>query len=75
MRKQRAIDKSWFVHSRWNCATFFYGFVMVPAQIVGCKDFVSSPPENGKINPIILYVANLGVSKILKWVELCHCCK
>ena len=41
----------------------------VPAQIAGCKEIIlcSPPQKNGKINPIILYVANLcGVSKIFK---------
>ena len=41
----------------------------IPAQIAGCKEIVlCSPPDtNGKINPAILYTANLcGVTKILK---------
>ena len=41
----------------------------VPAQIAGCKEIVlcSPPDKTGKINPAILYAANLcGVTKILK---------
>ncbi|MCL4145567.1 UNVERIFIED_CONTAM: hypothetical protein GTU68_014836 [Idotea baltica] len=41
----------------------------VPAQIAGCKEIVlcSPPDKNGKINPAILYAANLcGVTKIIK---------
>jgi histidinol dehydrogenase len=41
----------------------------IPANIAGCKEIVlCSPPNNeGKINPAILYAANLcGVTKIIK---------
>ncbi len=41
----------------------------VPAQIAGCKEIIlCTPPNNeGKINPVILYTANLcGVTKIFK---------
>ena len=41
----------------------------IPAQIAGCKEVIlcSPPNKSGKINPAILYAANLcGVSKILK---------
>jgi histidinol dehydrogenase len=41
----------------------------IPAQIAGCKEIVlcSPPDKSGKINPAILYTANLcGVTKILK---------
>jgi histidinol dehydrogenase len=41
----------------------------IPAQIAGCKEIIlcSPPNKSGKINPAILYAANLcGVSKILK---------
>jgi histidinol dehydrogenase len=41
----------------------------VPAQIAGCKEIVlcSPPNKEGKINPAILYAANLcGVTKIVK---------
>ncbi|MES2543360.1 MAG: histidinol dehydrogenase [Bacteroidota bacterium] len=41
----------------------------VPAQIAGCKEIVlcSPPDKSGKINPAILYTANLcGITKILK---------
>lgn len=41
----------------------------VPAEIGGCKEIVlcSPPDKKGKINPAILYAANLcGVTKILK---------
>ncbi|MCI2228162.1 histidinol dehydrogenase [Polaribacter sp. MSW13] len=41
----------------------------VPAQIAGCKEIVLCSPPNklGKINPAILYAANLcGVTKIIK---------
>jgi histidinol dehydrogenase len=41
----------------------------VPAEIAGCKEIVlcSPPDKTGKINPAILYAANLcGVTKILK---------
>lgn len=41
----------------------------VPAQIAGCNEIIlCSPPDNkGKINPVILYAAQLcGITKILK---------
>lgn len=41
----------------------------VPAKIAGCEEIVlcSPPDKNGKINPAILFAANLcGVTKILK---------
>jgi histidinol dehydrogenase len=41
----------------------------VPASIAGCNEIVlcSPPDKNGKINPAILYAANLcGVTKIIK---------
>ena len=41
----------------------------IPAQIAGCKEIVlcSPPDKSGKINPAILYAANLcGVTKIYK---------
>jgi histidinol dehydrogenase len=41
----------------------------IPAQIAGCKEIVlcSPPDKSGKINPAILYAANLcGITKILK---------
>lgn len=41
----------------------------VPAEIAGCKEIVlcSPPDKTGKINPAILYAANLcGVTKIVK---------
>ncbi|MCV9933836.1 histidinol dehydrogenase [Flavobacterium sp. LS1R47] len=41
----------------------------VPAAIAGCNEIVlcSPPDKNGKINPAILYAANLcGVTKIIK---------
>ena len=41
----------------------------VPANIAGCKEIIlcSPPDKSGKINPAILYAANLcGVTKILK---------
>lgn len=41
----------------------------VPAEIAGCKEIIlcSPPDKKGKINPAILYAANLcGVTKILK---------
>jgi histidinol dehydrogenase len=41
----------------------------VPAKIAGCKEIVlcSPPDKNGKLNPAILYTANLcGVTKIFK---------
>lgn len=41
----------------------------VPATIAGCNEIVlcSPPDKNGKINPAILYTANLcGVTKIIK---------
>jgi histidinol dehydrogenase len=41
----------------------------IPAQIAGCREIVlcSPPDKSGKINPAILYAANLcGVTKILK---------
>ena len=41
----------------------------IPSQIAGCKEIVlcSPPNKSGKINPAILYAANLcGVTKILK---------
>jgi histidinol dehydrogenase len=41
----------------------------IPAQIAGCKEVIlcSPPDESGKINPAILFTANLcGVTKIFK---------
>ena len=41
----------------------------IPAQIAGCDEIIlcSPPDKNGKINPAILYAANLcGVTKIYK---------
>lgn len=41
----------------------------IPAQIAGCEEIIlcSPPDKNGKINPAILYAANLcGVTKIFK---------
>ena len=41
----------------------------IPAQIAGCEDIIlcSPPDKSGKINPAILYAANLcGVTKIYK---------
>ena len=41
----------------------------IPAQIAGCKEIVMCSPPNkeGKINPVILFTANLcGVTKIIK---------
>lgn len=41
----------------------------IPAQLAGCEEIVlcSPPDKNGKINPAILYAANLcGVTKIFK---------
>lgn len=41
----------------------------IPAQIAGCQEIIlcSPPDKNGKINPAILYAANLcGVTKIYK---------
>jgi len=41
----------------------------IPAQIAGCSEIVlcSPPDKNGKLNPAILYAANLcGVTKIMK---------
>jgi histidinol dehydrogenase len=41
----------------------------IPAQIAGCKEIIlcSPPDKNGKINPAILYAANLcGITKIFK---------
>jgi histidinol dehydrogenase len=41
----------------------------IPAKIAGCKEIILATPPNkkGKINPAILYVANLcGVTKIIK---------
>ncbi|HKX85059.1 MAG TPA: histidinol dehydrogenase [Flavobacterium sp.] len=41
----------------------------IPAKLAGCKEIVlcSPPDKNGKINPAILYAANLcGVTKIYK---------
>ncbi len=43
--------------------------LVIPAQIAGCKEIVlcSPPDKSGKINPAILYAANLcGITKILK---------
>lgn len=41
----------------------------IPAQIAGCDEIIlcSPPDKNGKVNPAILYAANLcGVTKIFK---------
>lgn len=69
-RERRAIDKVG-LYIPGGTAPLFSTVLMlaVPAQIAGCKEIVlcSPPQKNGKINPIILYVANLcGVSKIFK---------
>lgn len=69
-RESRAIDKVG-LYIPGGTAPLFSTVLMlaVPAQIAGCKEIVlcSPPQKNGKINPIILYVANLcGVSKIFK---------
>lgn len=69
-RESRAIDKVG-LYIPGGTAPLFSTVLMlaVPAQIAGCKEIVlcSPPQKNGKINPIILYVANLcRVSKIFK---------
>lgn len=69
-RESRAIDKVG-LYIPGGTAPLFSTVLMlaVPAQIAGCKEIIlcSPPQKNGKINPIILYVANLcGVSKIFK---------
>lgn len=69
-RESRAIDKVG-LYIPGGTAPLFSTVLMlaVPAQIAGCKDVIlcSPPQKNGKINPIILYVANLcGVTKIFK---------
>jgi histidinol dehydrogenase len=41
----------------------------IPARLAGCKEIIlcSPPGKNGKINPIILYTANLiGITKIFR---------
>ncbi len=69
-RESRAIDKVG-LYIPGGTAPLFSTVLMlaVPAKIAGCKEIIlcSPPQKNGKINPIILYVANLcGVSKIFK---------
>ena len=69
-RESKAIDKVG-LYIPGGTAPLFSTVLMlaVPAQIAGCKEIIlcSPPQKNGKINPIILYVANLcGVSKIFK---------
>lgn len=69
-RESRAIDKVG-LYIPGGTAPLFSTVLMlaVPAQIAGCKEIIlcSPPQKNGKINPIILYVANLcRVSKIFK---------
>ena len=41
----------------------------VPAMIAGCKEIMmcTPPSQNGLVNPVILYTANLiGITKIFK---------
>ncbi len=69
-RESRAIEKVG-LYIPGGTAPLFSTVLMlaVPANLAGCKEIVlcSPPQKNGKINPIVLYTANLcGVTKIYK---------
>lgn len=67
-RESRAIDKVG-IYIPGGSAPLFSTVLMlgIPAKIAGCKEIVlcTPPDENGDINPLILYVANLvGIKKM-----------
>lgn len=69
-QEKRAIDKIG-LYIPGGTAPLFSTVLMlaIPAKIAGCKEIVlcSPPDKNGKINPAILYAAQLcGVTKIYK---------
>ena len=69
-QEKRAIQKVG-LYIPGGTASLFSTVLMlaIPAQIAGCSEIVlcSPPDKNGKLNPAILYAANLcGVTKILK---------
>ena len=67
-RESRAIDKVG-IYIPGGSAPLFSTVLMlgIPAKIAGCKEVVlcTPPNENGDINPLILYAANLvGIRKV-----------
>ncbi|ROI08823.1 histidinol dehydrogenase [Chryseobacterium sp. H3056] len=69
-RESRAIEKVG-LYIPGGTAPLFSTVLMlaVPAQIAGCQEIIlcTPPQKDGKINPAILYTANLcGVTKIFK---------
>jgi histidinol dehydrogenase len=69
-RESRAIEKVG-LYVPGGTAPLFSTVLMlaVPAQIAGCQEIIlcTPPQKDGKINPAILYTANLcGVTKIFK---------
>src|SRR5689334_9765516 len=69
-RKAVAIDKVG-IYIPGGSAPLFSTVLMlgIPAKLAGCKEVIlcSPPDKNGKINPAILFAANLvGVTKIFK---------
>lgn len=69
-RENRAIGKVG-IYIPGGTAPLFSTVLMlaVPAQLAGCKEIIlcTPPDRNGKINPAILYAANLcGITQIFK---------
>jgi len=69
-RENRAIEKVG-IYIPGGTAPLFSTVLMlaIPAQLAGCKEIIlcTPPDQNGKINPAILYTAQLcGISKIFK---------
>ncbi len=69
-RKATAIEKVG-IYIPGGSAPLFSTILMlgIPAQLAGCKEIVlcTPPDKNGKINPAILYTANLvGIKNIFK---------
>ena len=69
-RKSLAIEKVG-LYIPGGSAPLFSTILMlgIPAQLAGCQEIVlcTPPSKNGKINPVILYTANLvGIDKIYK---------
>lgn len=69
-RESRAIDKVG-IYIPGGSAPLFSTLLMllIPAKIAGCKNIVvcTPPDKSGKINPVILFVANyLGIKNVYK---------
>lgn len=67
-RESRGIEKVG-IYIPGGSAPLFSTVLMlaIPAKLAGCKEIIlcSPPDKNGKINPVILYVANLvGVTSV-----------